>query len=70
MLVYTADADLWGIITLTGFSSFNLKVAAVYKIKVAYLLAVKVNLMSRGLKTIPNKLVDENWWSWQILVAM
>jgi len=38
--------------------------------KVAYLLAFKFNLTSRGMKTLPNKLSDENWWSWQISVVM
>ena len=64
------DPDLWSIITLVGFSSLSLKVAAVSQMKVAYLLAFKFNLTSRGLKTLPNKLADENWWSWQISVAM
>ena len=54
------DADLWGIITLVGFSPFNLKVAAVFKMKVAYLQAFKFNLTSHCLKTLPYKLADDH----------
>jgi len=37
--------------------------------KVALLPAFKFNLTSRGLKILPNKLPNENWWSWQISVV-
>jgi len=60
-------AEVWGI-KLAGFSSLSLKVAVVYKMKVAYLSAFKFNLTSCGLKMLSNKPAVENWWLGQLKV--